>query len=238
VSRKSSDDEIVAVERNYITAGKAWVPNIPPSRGRIFAINNGSEGNVEKIFLLIHALGRCYGFIDEADMALVLSGRVGIAIARRNFGLPFRGHRLGMNKYPRKLPHRHRLGFEYPLKNTFKIPFGARRATENVQAHGTVFRKSVESDMGLGEQAEARDSTGVGELMPLSFSDFVQLQFTDDLIEKDSRGFEIAQRSGRTAGCVNHPFDSGHRDPPFCRRGFPPSGQNASLPRPDANAAP
>src|SRR6266446_2600904 len=29
-----------------------------------------SEGNLEKIFRLIHALGRCYVFIDEADQAL------------------------------------------------------------------------------------------------------------------------------------------------------------------------
>jgi SpoVK/Ycf46/Vps4 family AAA+-type ATPase len=29
-----------------------------------------SEGNLEKIFCLIHALGRCYVFIDEADQAL------------------------------------------------------------------------------------------------------------------------------------------------------------------------
>ena len=30
-----------------------------------------SEGNLEKIFRLIHALGRCYVFIDEADQSLV-----------------------------------------------------------------------------------------------------------------------------------------------------------------------
>src|SRR6266446_1118533 len=29
-----------------------------------------SEGKLEKIFRLIHALGRCYVFIDEADQAL------------------------------------------------------------------------------------------------------------------------------------------------------------------------
>jgi SpoVK/Ycf46/Vps4 family AAA+-type ATPase len=29
-----------------------------------------SEGNLEKIFRLIHALGRCYVFIDEADQSL------------------------------------------------------------------------------------------------------------------------------------------------------------------------
>jgi SpoVK/Ycf46/Vps4 family AAA+-type ATPase len=35
-----------------------------------FSESGSSEGNLEKIFRLIHALGRCYVFIDEADQSL------------------------------------------------------------------------------------------------------------------------------------------------------------------------
>src|SRR5277367_4924493 len=50
-------------------AGEANVPIVKMKKFRDKWVGS-SEGNLEKIFRLIHALGRCYVFIDEADQAL------------------------------------------------------------------------------------------------------------------------------------------------------------------------
>jgi len=50
-------------------AGEANVPIVQMKNFRDKWVGS-SEGNLEKIFRLIHALGRCYVFIDEADQAL------------------------------------------------------------------------------------------------------------------------------------------------------------------------
>lgn len=50
-------------------AGEAGVPIVKMKNFRDKWVGS-SEGNLEKIFRLIHALGRCYVFIDEADQAL------------------------------------------------------------------------------------------------------------------------------------------------------------------------
>jgi ATPase family associated with various cellular activities (AAA) len=50
-------------------AGEAAVPVVKMKNFRDKWVGS-SEGNLEKIFRLIHALGRCYVFIDEADQAL------------------------------------------------------------------------------------------------------------------------------------------------------------------------
>lgn len=50
-------------------AGEACVPVVKMKNFRDKWVGS-SEGNLEKIFRLIHALGRCYVFIDEADQAL------------------------------------------------------------------------------------------------------------------------------------------------------------------------
>jgi len=50
-------------------AGEANVPIVKMKNVRDKWVGS-SEGNLEKIFRLIHALGRCYVFIDEADQAL------------------------------------------------------------------------------------------------------------------------------------------------------------------------
>jgi len=50
-------------------AGDAGVPVVKMKNFRDKWVGS-SEGNLEKIFRLIHALGRCYVFIDEADQAL------------------------------------------------------------------------------------------------------------------------------------------------------------------------
>jgi hypothetical protein len=50
-------------------AGEASVPIVKMKNFRDRWVGS-SEGNLEKIFRLIHALGRCYVFIDEADQAL------------------------------------------------------------------------------------------------------------------------------------------------------------------------
>jgi len=50
-------------------AGEASVPVVKMQNFRDKWVGS-SEGNLEKIFRLIHALGRCYVFIDEADQAL------------------------------------------------------------------------------------------------------------------------------------------------------------------------
>src|SRR5499427_3764722 len=50
-------------------AGEASVPIVRMKNFRDKWVGS-SEGNLEKIFRLIHALGRCYVFIDEADQSL------------------------------------------------------------------------------------------------------------------------------------------------------------------------
>ncbi len=50
-------------------AGEAGVPVVKLKNFRDKWVGS-TEGNLEKIFRLIHALGRCYVFIDEADQAL------------------------------------------------------------------------------------------------------------------------------------------------------------------------
>jgi hypothetical protein len=50
-------------------AGEADVPIVKMKNFRDKWVGS-SEGNLEKIFRLIHALGRCYVFIDEADQSL------------------------------------------------------------------------------------------------------------------------------------------------------------------------
>jgi len=50
-------------------AGEAGVPVVKLQNFRDKWVGS-TEGNLEKIFRLVHALGRCYVFIDEADQAL------------------------------------------------------------------------------------------------------------------------------------------------------------------------
>ncbi len=50
-------------------AGEAGVPIVKLKNFRDKWVGS-SEGNLEKIFRLLHALGRCYVFIDEADQSL------------------------------------------------------------------------------------------------------------------------------------------------------------------------
>ena len=50
-------------------AGQAGVPVVKIKNFRDKWVGS-SEGNLEKIFRLLHALGRCFVFIDEADQAL------------------------------------------------------------------------------------------------------------------------------------------------------------------------
>lgn len=50
-------------------AGEAGVPIVKMKNFRDKWVGS-TEGNLEKIFRLLHALGRCYVFVDEADQAL------------------------------------------------------------------------------------------------------------------------------------------------------------------------
>ncbi len=50
-------------------AGEAQVPVVKMKNFRDKWVGS-TEGNLEKIFRLLHALGRCYVFVDEADQAL------------------------------------------------------------------------------------------------------------------------------------------------------------------------
>ena len=50
-------------------AGEAGVPVVKLKNFRDQWVGS-TEGNLEKIFRLLHALGRCFVFIDEADQAL------------------------------------------------------------------------------------------------------------------------------------------------------------------------
>jgi hypothetical protein len=84
-------------------AGEAGVPVVKMKNFRDKWVGS-TEGNLEKIFRLLHALGRCYVFIDEADQALGsrdagsgdagLSGRVYSMMAKEMSDTSNRGHIL------------------------------------------------------------------------------------------------------------------------------------------------
>jgi SpoVK/Ycf46/Vps4 family AAA+-type ATPase len=60
----------VSASRNWVApGGEAAVPVVKMKNFRDKWVGS-SEGNLEKIFRLIYALGRCYVFIDEADQSL------------------------------------------------------------------------------------------------------------------------------------------------------------------------
>ena len=81
-------------------AGEAGVPVVKLKNFRDKWVGS-TEGNLERIFRLLHALGRCYVFVDEADQALGkregsgdsgLSGRVYSMIAEEMGNSASRGH--------------------------------------------------------------------------------------------------------------------------------------------------
>lgn len=82
-------------------AGEAGVPVVKLKNFRDKWVGS-TEGNLEKIFRLLHALGRCYVFIDEADQALGkrdaggndsgVSGRIYSMIAEEMSNGDNRGH--------------------------------------------------------------------------------------------------------------------------------------------------
>lgn len=82
-------------------AGEAGVPVVKLKNFRDKWVGS-TEGNLEKIFRLLHALGRCYVFIDEADQALGkrdsgsndsgISGRIYSMIAEEMSNGANRGH--------------------------------------------------------------------------------------------------------------------------------------------------
>jgi SpoVK/Ycf46/Vps4 family AAA+-type ATPase len=82
-------------------AGEAGVPVVKLKNFRDKWVGS-TEGNLEKIFRLLHALGRCYVFIDEADQALGrrdsggndsgVSGRIYSMIAEEMSNSANRGH--------------------------------------------------------------------------------------------------------------------------------------------------
>ncbi|HEX8551128.1 MAG TPA: AAA family ATPase [Abditibacteriaceae bacterium] len=82
-------------------AGEAGVPVVKLKNFRDKWVGS-TEGNLEKIFRLLHALGRCYVFIDEADQTLGrrdsggsdsgVSGRIYSMIAEEMSDSANRGH--------------------------------------------------------------------------------------------------------------------------------------------------
>jgi hypothetical protein len=82
-------------------AGEAGVPVVKLKNFRDKWVGS-TEGNLEKIFRLLHALGRCYVFIDEADQALGkrdtggndsgVSGRIYSMLAEEMSDTSNRGH--------------------------------------------------------------------------------------------------------------------------------------------------
>ena len=66
------------------------------------------------------------------------------------------------------------------------------------------------SEVGFGEQAQARDSAGTGELVPLRFGDRVQGQFGDEVSEESAESIEILETLGFAAERLNDPFTSGN----------------------------
>ena len=69
-------------------AGEAGVPVVKLKNFRDRWVGS-TEGNLEKIFRLLHALGRCYVFVDEADQALgTAQRRLGTTPACRAASIP------------------------------------------------------------------------------------------------------------------------------------------------------
>jgi hypothetical protein len=62
----------VGTGKTYLVECLAGEANVPVVKLKNFRDKwvGSSEGNLERIFRLVHALGRCYLFVDEADQAL------------------------------------------------------------------------------------------------------------------------------------------------------------------------
>jgi|SRR5271163_4019723 len=94
----------------------------------------------------------------------------------------------------RKAPYGNGPRMKQLLERGFEIPFVARNAAKKIQAKRTVFRKSVASDVGFGEQAKAGNPACSRKLMPLRCANGPQLHAANHAMEERFHRAEIAQR--------------------------------------------
>jgi hypothetical protein len=64
--------------------------------------------------------------------------------------------------------------------------------------------------MGFCQQAQARDSSRVGELMPMSLPHRTQGEFMNDAREQCAHSCQVRKSLGRAAVSFNDPLDSIH----------------------------
>jgi hypothetical protein len=130
-------------------AGEAGVPMVKLKNFRDKWVGS-TEGNLEKIFRLLQALGRCYVFIDEADQALGkrdsgtgdsgLSGRIYSMIAEEMSQTRNRGKILWILASSR--PDLIEVDLKRPGRVDVKIPiFPTTTAAEGFQLIRTLCRK-------------------------------------------------------------------------------------------------
>ena len=65
-------------------------------------------------------------------------------------------------------------------------------------------------DVGLGEQAQARDTARAGKLMPLRFANGTKLHAADHAVEQSFHCTKVAQRFRGATESLNDPLDSAH----------------------------
>src|SRR5262249_35323550 len=103
-----------------------------------------------------------------------------------------------------------RTGVEEVAESRLEIPLRARNATENVEAKRTMLRKSMASEMRLGEKTEPGDPSGPRKLMPLRRIDGPKTHFRNDSAKEVFDGGRASQRLRRTTKGFDHPLDSVH----------------------------
>lgn len=94
----------------------------------------------------------------------------------------------------RKASYRNISRMEKLLKRRFEIPFGTRNTAKKIQAKRIVFRKSVASDVGFGEQAKTCDTASSRKLVPLGFTNGPQFHPADHPMKERFHGTKVAQR--------------------------------------------
>jgi SpoVK/Ycf46/Vps4 family AAA+-type ATPase len=120
-------------------AGEAGVPVVKLKNFRDKWVGS-TEGNLEKIFRLLHALGRCYVFIDEADQALGkrdtggndsgVSGRIYSMLAEEMSDTSNRGHIVWVLASSR--PDLIEVDLKRPGRIDVKIPLFRQRVLRKV----------------------------------------------------------------------------------------------------------
>src|SRR5262245_47819223 len=106
--------------------------------------------------------------------------------------------------------HRHPLRAEHFAEPFFPRPGGPRPAAIQIEGRYAGLGKRMTSEVRLGQNEEAGQTSGTWELMPDAFADDVQVEAVDDLRAEAVEDGHVPELAGATAKSVYQVFDA-HR---------------------------